>query len=460
MTPHRLSNPVEALNIAARQPPGGEDAVTESQERPPAPKRIIVLGTGFGGLYAALYLGRALRREPDAEIYLIGEHNYFLFMPMLHEAATGGLEPRHVALPVRRMLPRLPVRFYMAQVQAIDLDARQVTTNRQTLDYDYLVIALGSTTNFFGLLGVETSALVLKNMADAVAIHSQIIACFERANDEPDPDRRRQMLTFVVAGGGPTGIELAAEIRDLADGALKRDHPRLDPSEVRVVVVEATDRILPGFEDDTARKAVERLSALGVELLLGGPITTAGEAGVRVRGHGFLPADTVLWTAGVAAAPAAAALPVQKDRGGRLVVTPTLALPDHPCVYAIGDNASCLNPHNERPYPPTAQVALRQAKHVAANVAAALRGQDGKPFTFKPLGGLISLGEHYAVVQIGQLRLAGLPAWLMWRAFYLMRLPGWENKLRVAVDWLLDLFVARNTALIGWRSHRALQNGE
>jgi NADH dehydrogenase len=417
-------------------------------------QRIVVLGTGFGGLYAALYLGQAFRRAPDVEIHLIGEHNYFLFMPMLHEAATGGLEPRHVALPVRRMLRKLPVRFHMAQVLAIDLEARQVETSRQTLDYDCLIVALGSTTNFFGLVGVETSALVLKNMADAIAIHNQIIACFERANGEPDPDRRRQMLTFVVAGAGPTGVELAAEIRGLAHGALQQDYPGVSLSDVRVVIVEAMDRILPGFDDYTVAQAIKYFESKGIELLLGGPITTAGEAGVQVRGHGFIPADTVIWTAGVAADPAAAALPAEKDRGGRLVVEPTLELPRHPGIYAIGDNASCLNPHSDRPYPPTAQVALRQAKHVAQNVVAALRDGEQKPFTFKPLGGLISLGERRAVVQFGKLRLSGILAWLMWRGFYLMRLPGWGNKLRVAVDWFLDLFVKRNTALIGWRSNR------
>jgi NADH dehydrogenase len=416
------------------------------------------LGTGFGGLYAAFYLGRALRREPGLQIHLVGQHNYFLFMPMLHEAATGGLEPRHVALPVRRMLRKLPVRFHMAEVESIDLDARQVRTNLGILDYDYLILALGSTTNFFGLAGVETSALVLKNMADAIAIHNQIIACFERADGESDPDRRRQMLTFVVAGAGPTGIELAAEIQDLAHTALCRDYRRVDPSDVRVVVVEATDRILPGFDDYTAAHAVRRLQVKKIELLLGGPITTAGEAGVQIRGYGFIPADTVIWTAGVAAVPAAAALPVKKDRGGRLVVAPTLELPGHPGVYAIGDNASCLNPHSGRPYPPTAQVALRQARHVAVNVAAALRSEEQQPFAFRPLGGLISLGEHYAVVQFGRLRFSGIIAWWMWRGFYLMSLPGWENRLRVAVDWVLDLFVKRNTALIGWRSNCPFEN--
>ena len=414
-----------------------------------ASRRIVVLGTGFGGLYAALYLGRALRREPGVEIHLAGEHNYFLFMPILHEVATGGLEPRHVALPVRRILRKLPVRFHMAEVLSIDLGDRRVRMSRQTLDYDYLIIALGSTTNFFGLVGVETSALVLKNMADAVAIYNQIIACFERANGEPDPDRRRQMLAFVVAGAGPTGIELAAEIHDLAHTVLCHDYPRIDPTEVRVVVVEATDRILPGFDDYTAMQAVRQLKCKGIELLLGGPITTAGEAGVQVRGHGFISTHTVIWTAGVAAVLAAAALAVEKDRGGRLLVTPTLELPGHPGVYAIGDNASCPNPHSDRPYPPTAQVALRQAEHVAANVVAALRQEGQKPFTFKPLGGLISLGGHYAVVQFGKLRLSGMMAWLMWRGFYLLRLPGWENKLRVAVDWVLDFFVRQNTALIG-----------
>lgn len=421
-------------------------------------KRIVVLGTGFGGLYAAFYLGRMLRREPGVEIHLVGEHNYFLFMPMLHEAATGGLEPRHVALPVRRMLRKLPVRFHLAQVLAIDLAARRVKTSRQALDYDYLILALGSTTNFFGLVGVETNALVLKNVADAVAIHTQIIACFERANEAPDPDRRRQMLTFVVAGAGPTGVELAAEIRDLTYRALRHDYAGLDPAEVRVVVVEATAHILPGFDDYTAAKAVARLQAKGIELLLGGPITTAGEAGVQVRGHGFVSADTIIWTAGVTAAPAVAVLPVEKDRGGRLVVAPTLELPGCPGVYAIGDDASCLNPHTGRPYPPTAQVALRQARHAAANVVAALRGEAPRPFTFKPLGGLVSLGEHYAVAQIGRLRLSGILAWLMWRGFYLLRLPGWGNKLRVAMDWALDLIVERNTALIGRRSNRPGEN--
>jgi len=418
-------------------------------------KRIVVLGTGFGGLYAALYLGRALRREPGIEIDLVGEHNYFLFMPMLHEAATGGLEPRHVALPVRQMLRKLPVRFHMAQVLAIDPDVQQVETSHGVLDYDYLVIALGSTTNFFGLVGVEKSALVLKNMADAIAVHNQIIACFERASGEPDLVRRQQMLTFVVAGAGPTGIELSAEICDLARDALHRDYLDIVPARVRVVLVEAMDRILPGFDDYTAAQTIERMQAKGIELLLGGPITTAGEAGVQVRGHGFVSANTVIWTAGVAAAPAAAALSVEKDRLGRLVVTPTLQLLNYPGVYAIGDNASCHNPHTGRPYSPTAQVALRQAKHIAGNVVAALRGQEQVPFDFKPLGGLVSLGEHYAVVQFGRLRLAGLIAWLMWRGFYLIRLPGWENKLRVAVDWALNLFVKRNTALIGWRSHHA-----
>ena len=412
-------------------------------------RRVVVLGGGFGGLYTTMRLDDALHKDPAVELLLTDRHNYHLFTPMLPLVAGGLVEARHVIYPVRRLLRRRCFTFRESEVRAVDLERRQVETLDGPLSYDCLVLALGGVTNFFSIPRMPELSFPFKTVADAVRLRNHIIDMFERAAVEPEPQMRRELLTFVIVGGGPTGVELAASLHDFMHHSLVEEYPALDFSEVRLILAEARERILPNFPEDLVKVAERTLRRKGVDIHTGTTIGAIEPDRVLTKdGDQAIPTHTVIWVAGIQASPVVADLPVAKGRGGAAVVNEYFQLPDYPEVFALGDNASCADPRTGVPLPADAKVAIRQADWVAKNVVHRLRGEPLERFQYQPIGDMISLGTWNAVADIRGVKLSGFPAWVLWRTYYLGRLLGAENKVRVIGDWLLESFFERDTARV------------
>lgn len=415
---------------------------------PATAPHIVILGAGFGGLYLALHLARQVRRGTlQARITLLDRHNYFLFTPLLHEVAAGLVEMRHVVHPVRRFLRNLPVTFHEWLVEDIDLAEQTVLTDHGAVPYDYLVLALGSTTNYFGNQHLARHVIPLKTLGDAFRLRNHLIAMFEAASATTDADERRQMLTFAVAGAGYTGIEVIAEVRDLIHRSLLRDYPTINPAEVRLLVIEGLPEMPVPSDRPLAERTKRLLERRGIEVHLHARIQDAGLGWLQLANGERIWTNTLIWTAGVSASPIVSALPVPADHLGRVRVLDTLQLLDYPQVLAIGDCASLPN-SDGRPLPPTAQVASQQATALAANMPLLLAGQPMRPFVYHHQGELGSLGARTAVADIHGFRFFGFPAWWLWRTVYLGKLPRWEDRFRIAADWTLDLFFRGNTSQI------------
>jgi NADH dehydrogenase len=410
-------------------------------------RRIVVLGAGFGGLYAAMRMADEYWSDSQTEVLLVDRHNYHLFTPMLTLVASSAVQAPGVAFPVRRLLRDHHLAFQRAEVQAIDLGGRTVRTDRETIPYDKLVIGLGSVTNFFGLTDVERFGFKFKGISDAVAIRNHIVDCFERASMLDDPAQRREWLTFSLIGAGPTGVELAAAIHDFMHHTLVDEYPNISfDDEVRILLFEMQDRLLPNHDGDLGATAARVLQHKDVELRLKSAVANAWEGGLRTKDGEEIPSRTLIWTAGVQANPVVAPLPLQKGRGGAIVVDACLRVPGYPGVYALGDIAAYTNPATGNPLPPDAKVALQQAYAVAENVIREMRGQQPEPFVYRHFGDMISLGANAAAADVFGYKLTGLPAWLLWRMYYLGRLQGVENKLRVLADWVIGMLFERYTA--------------
>lgn len=423
-------------------------------------RRIVVLGAGFGGLYSAMRLADEYWADPTTEVLLLDRANYHLFTPMLTLVAASAVHPPAVAYPVRRLLRDHHLAFQRAEVRSIDLEHRTVHTHRGTVPYDKLVIGLGSVTNFFGLKEVERVAFRFKSLADAVRIRNHIVDCFERASALDDPAERREWLTFAIVGGGPTGVELSAGIHDFIHHTLIEEYPNLSfENEVRILLFEMRDRLLPAQAPDLAEVAERVLRRKAIDLRLGSAISSASDRSLRTQDGEEIASRTLIWTAGVMANPVVSALPVEKGRGGAVIVDSCLRVPGHPGVYALGDNAAYIDPRTGQYLPPDAKVAVQQAEAVATNIIRELRGEPPQPFVYRHFGDMISLGENAAVADVLGMKLTGLPAWLLWRLYYLGRLQGVESKLRVLGDLLLGALFERYTARLELDS-RVLSRGE
>lgn len=411
------------------------------------PKRIVIIGGGFAGTAVAARLERRFRRDENVEIVLFDRENFSVFTPLLPEVPSGALEPKHIVSPLRARLRRTIVR--QAEVRAIDVARQLVVAGHcarcaeYVVAYDQLVLALGSVTNFFGLPGVAERARTMKSLADAATLHDLAIGKFEHADLDPEPAARRRLLTFVVAGGGFAGVETAAELNDFVRSA-RRYYPGIAAADARVVLVHSGDRILPEVSGSLSTYALAKLQSRGVDVRLRTRIAGCDDDGIRLSTGETLPAETLIWTAGVSPNPLLAELPLPRDAGGRLVVDATLAVAGHPNVFALGDCAAVRDPATGVAYPPTAQYAIREGVIAADNVAAAIRREAPRAFRYRPLGLLASLGRHSAVAEVAGVRFSGIVAWWLWRTIYLMKLPGFERKLRVLIDWTLDLFFPRD----------------
>ncbi len=416
-----------------------------------APRRVVILGGGFGGVSAAQRLEQLFARDPGLEITLVSHSNYLLFTPMLAEVASSGLEPQHISAPVRAALPR--ARFRRAEVETIDTAARivrvrtSVSAPAEILPYDHLVLALGAVPNFFGLPGMEEHAFSLKTLQDATRLRNHVITLLERADVESDPDERRRGLTFVVAGGGFAGTEMIAELFDLVHSVL-RYYPNIQPQDLRFALVHSGTRILPEISEELAGYALRKLRARGIEFVLGTRVAGATPEAVLLAEGKQIPTRTLVWTAGNQPHPMLKTLPCERNKAGAVVAETTLRVTGLDGVWGIGDCAQIPDMNQEgKSCPPTAQHALRQGALVAENIAAALRGRPPRPFRFRTIGMLVALGHRTAVAEVRGLKFSGFLAWFMWRTVYLSKLPGLEKKVRVALDWTLDLFFPRDIVL-------------
>lgn len=393
------------------------------------PGRIVIVGGGFAGLYAARELSGS-----DAEVVVVDRRNHHLFQPLLYQVATAALEPASISQPIRRVLAGAPnVSVLLAEVRSIDAQDRRVLLEGGELGYDALILAPGVRHHYFGHAAWEAHAPGLKTLEDALEIRRRILLAFEEAEREEDPARREAWLTFVVVGGGPTGVELAGALVEIAGYSLARDFRRIDPRQARVVLVEAGPRLLPSFDPALAADAARRLRARGVEVLEGAAVTAIGEGAIELAGR-KLEAKTVLWAAGVAASPLGAALGGPLDKAGRVLVGPDLSAPGHAEVFIAGDLAAFLH-EGGKPLPGTAPVAIQMGRHAARNALRLLQGLPGEPFRFRDRGSMATIGRNAAIAELGPLRLKGLPAWLAWVVVHIFFLIGFRNRLIVMIEW-------------------------
>ena len=396
---------------------------------------VVIVGAGFGGLRVA----RGLRGAP-VDVLMLDRHNYHLFVPLLYQVATAGLEPEEIAQPIRRILRGAAnIRFQLAEVNRVDLEHRVLGTDLGDVGYDYLVLTAGSTTRYFGLDSVEQTACTLRDLDDAETLRDRVLQALEAATTEPNAERRRELTTIVVVGGGPTGVELAGALAELRRHVLPRDYPDLDLSEARILLLEASDRLLPGFPNRSQENAREKLIQMGVEVRLQAIVADADERGVTLKNGERVPAAVVIWVAGMGAAALADGLPTQKGDSGRIVVDRTLQLPGHPEVYAIGDMAHVGGP-DTRPHPMMAPVAIQQGDLVCANIKRQLEGRPPKRFRYKDRGTMVTIGRQAAVAQIYGLEFRGFVAWLIWLTVHLVWLIGFRNRLLVLVNWVWNYF--------------------
>jgi NADH dehydrogenase len=403
--------------------------------------RVLIIGGGFGGVYTAITLEKLLKASDDVEVGLISKENYLVFQPMLPEVISGSIGILDTIAPIRRLCPK--TNLYTREVESIDLKNRVVTTSAgfrpQTtqLEYDHLILAVGNITSFASQPGLTEHALPFKYLGDALVLRNHVIHALEEADMESDPEFRRALLTFVVAGGGFSGVEAVAELNDFVrHGA--RSFRRIDPAEIQVVLLHAGPLILPELSENLGRFAQTLLQRRGVEIRLNTRLAGATAESALLEGGERIPTKTLVSTVPAAPNPLVAALPCKKERG-RIVVNKYLEAVDCPGVWALGDCAWVVDHKTWQPCPPTAQHATRQAACLAKNLVASLRGEPKQTFSFQALGKLASLGHRSAVAEVFGVKLSGFIAWLLWRAIYLMKLPGLDRKVRVATDWFLDL---------------------
>ncbi len=396
---------------------------------------VVIVGAGFGGLRVARGL-----RGAAVDVTVVDQHNYHTFIPLLYQVATAGLEPEEIAQPIRRILRGAEnVRFRLATVTGIDLDRRHVITDKGEFAYDYLVLAAGSVTNFFGIDSVSGSAAGLRDLDDAETLRDRVLAAFEQAALQTEPDKRRELMTIVVVGGGPTGVELAGALAELRRHVLPHDFPELELASARILLLEAADRLLPGMHQSMQRRAQEKLVELGVEVQLKAAVAHVDERGVTLENGEHIGAGAIAWVAGVKASPLAEAVPAEKGHAGRLLVSETLQVPGHPEVYSIGDMAH-VSPSAGPPHPMLAPVAIQQGDLVAANILREMSGEEPRRFQYRDRGTMVTIGRSAAVARIYGVRLSGFVAWVIWLTVHLIWLIGFRNRALVLVNWAWNYF--------------------
>ncbi len=393
-------------------------------------KHVVIVGGGFGGLNAAMSL-----RSAPVRVTLLDRTNHHLFQPLLYQVATAGLSPADIAVPIRSVLSKQKnARVLLAEAQGVDLEGKRLLLDKGEIKYDYLILAVGATHNFFGHDDWATHALGLKTLDEALSIRERMLLAFEAAERATDPEIRKKLLTFVVIGGGPTGVEMAGAFAELAKHVLARDFRAIDPSATRVVLVEAGPRILTAFPDSLGTKAEKQLSTLGVEVHKGEPVAHIDETGVAFKDGTRLPASMVVWAAGIRGTPFAKKLGVPVDRSGRVVVGTDCAIAEHPEVFAIGDMAAMRDAAGVD-VPGLCPAAIQMGHYVAATIRADLAGKPRKPFKYLDKGSMATVGRRRAIAKVKKLELSGVIAWLAWMAIHVFFLIGFHNRFVVMFNW-------------------------
>ncbi|MBI1920371.1 MAG: NAD(P)/FAD-dependent oxidoreductase [Geobacter sp.] len=392
-------------------------------------KRVVIVGVGFGGLRAAMALaGKGM------EVVLLDRQNYHLFQPLLYQVATASLEQESIAYPIRAMVRRWEgVNFRLAEVCGVDLENRRLSIPGDFIEYDYLVLAAGSITNFFGMESVERNAYDLKKLDHAVDLRNQVLGSFERAARESDPARRRALLTFVIVGGGPTGVEFAGALAELDRFVLTKDYPELQAIAPRVILVEAMDRLLAAFPAELQEYTLEKLKRMGVEVMLNTRVSGAEPERVFLHDGTVIPAHTLFWSAGVRVAPLADSIPVPKKSAGRIPVEPDLSLAGHPEVFVVGDLAYLEQ--DGKPLPMVASVAMQEGDYAGKAILARYLDKQFPPFRFHDKGSMATIGRSAAVATAYGKNYSGFLAWLVWLGLHLYYLIGFRNRLLVLLNW-------------------------
>ena len=394
------------------------------------PPRIVIIGGGFGGLYTARGL-----RHAEAEITLVDRHNYHLFQPLLYQVATAALNPSDIAAPIRSILRHQKnISVILGEAIDVDVDAKRVQLADGALDYDFLVIATGATHSYFAHPEWERDAPGLKTIEDALEIRRRVLTAYEEAERETDPAKQQEWLTFVIIGGGPTGVELAGALSEIARQTMIRDFRRIQPESARVILVEGVDRVLPPYPPSLSASAKKQLESLGVEVVTGAFASDVNDREVRLGGDRVIPARTVLWAAGVQASPLAKSLGVPLDRAGRVLVEPDLTIPGHKDVFVIGDLAA-VKQRDGTFVPGVAPAAIQEGQHAAYNLDRALEGQPLRAFHYWDKGSLATIGRAAAVADLGKIKLSGFLAWIAWLAIHIFFLIGFRNRFLVITQW-------------------------
>jgi NADH:ubiquinone reductase (H+-translocating) len=414
--------------------PGINSPLAETKVKHPRP-RIVILGAGFAGLNAALELKRT-----DADITVIDRHNYHLFQPLLYQVATASLSPNQIATPIRQILSgQKNLTVLMSHVIDVDLKWSEVVTSDHRIGFDYLVVATGARHAYFGNDEWESVAPGLKKIDEATDIRKRLLLAFEKAEAMANGSDRQGFLTFVVVGGGPTGVEMAGAIAELARNTIVCDFRNIDPSLARVVLVEAGPRLLPTFPEKLSTSAEKQLRKLGVEILTGDPVTKCDGTGVTLKSGALIESATIMWGAGVMASPAAKWLKAKADKAGRIVTGPDLKLPGHDNIFIIGDTASVTDTTGHV-VPGVAPAAKQMGRHVAKSIRAAMANKSYPQFTYKNYGNLATIGRKSAVADFGRFQLTGFPAWLVWGLVHVGFLIGFRNRATVMLDWAWSYF--------------------
>ncbi len=396
------------------------------------PPQVVIIGGGFAGLRAAQTLARS-----SVDVLMIDRNNYHTFFPLLYQVAAAELEPEAIIYPLRSTFRnKKHLRLLVDHVTAVDVEKRLVITLNHTISYDYLILAPGSDAYFFGVEGASDYALPLKTLAQAVSIRNHILSRFEQALFETDPEKRRRMLTFAVIGGGPTGVEFVGALIELIRGPLSKDYSALNFKEVRLLLVEASDHLLPGLPERLQQYALKRLQKIGVEVLLETPVSRIGPDSITLKDDTVIPLETAVWTAGVRGAPPAKAEGLSILGNGQMQVLPTLQIPAHPEVYVTGDLARLQE--DDKLLPMVALLAMQQGRWAARNILRQIKGQEQRDFHYKDLGTLAVIGRNAAAVHLFGLDFTGFFAWLIWLVVHIYRLIGFRNRLLVLINWAWD----------------------
>src|SRR6266566_964048 len=428
-------------NINTQSAPKSLESIPGSV--PAVMPRVVIIGAGFGGLQAA----RALSNAP-VHVTVIDRQNHHLFQPLLYWVATAGLSPADICSPIRGILRKQKnTEVVLEEVTGVDVQEQRVLMGDRSVPYDYLVLATGAHDNYFGHPEWEQNAPGLKSIVDAISIRRKILVAFEAAETETDPEKVKELLTFVLVGAGPTGVEMAGAISELAHKALASDFRHIDTRMTRIILIEAAPRILGAFPESLARKTQKRLVTMGVEVRTGTPVTDLDEHGVVVDGE-HINASTIIWGAGVSASSAGKWLGAEVDRAGRVIVSSDLSVPGHPNVFVIGDTAVAMQ--NGKALPGVAQVAIQGGRYVAAVITDRIEGKElNKPFHYRDKGNLATVGRSYAIVDIGKIRLTGFFAWLLWLAVHIYFLVGFRNRLVAIFQWAWEYWTySRGARLI------------